>query len=286
VPEAASSTLALELATGPVSWGVDFADAPGNPPWQEVLDGIAAAGFEWTELGPIGFLPPDPADALTARGLRLSGGFVFEPLHDPARRAAVLDVACRTAAAVAGAGGSYLVIIDAVDPIRAGTAGRSDAAPRLGLRAKAELRAGVEAVAAIAAGHGLRPLLHPHVGSHVEFVDEIEPLAEVIDLCLDTGHLAYAGIDPAKGFERWAERVGCLHLKDVDAKRIGGSFWSAVRRGAFRPLGTGSVDFDRVFAELSAHGYAGWATIEQDRAPGGSPLAELVASRRFVEALL
>jgi inosose dehydratase len=280
------SALALRLATGPVSWGVDFAGAPGNPPWHRVLDGIAAAGFEWLELGPLGFLPADPAAPLAARGLKLSGGFVFEPLHDPARREAVLEVAGRTAATVAAAGGTYLVVIDMVDPVRAATAGRSAVAPRLSPAARRELWAGVDAVAAIATGHGLRPLLHPHAGTHVEFLDEIEPLAERIDLCLDTGHLAYAGLAAAELYERWPDRVGCVHLKDFDPRFAGEDYWSTVRRGAFRPLGAGTVDFDRLFAALAAHGFDGWATIEQDRAPGGSPVADLVTSRRYVEERL
>ena len=69
--------MSVRLATGPVSWGVDFADAPDNPPWSEVLDGIAGAGLEWTELGPLGYLPADAAPELARRGLRLCGGFVF-----------------------------------------------------------------------------------------------------------------------------------------------------------------------------------------------------------------
>jgi inosose dehydratase len=45
---------AVELATGPVTWGVDFADAPANPPWSLVLDDIAASGLGALELGPVG----------------------------------------------------------------------------------------------------------------------------------------------------------------------------------------------------------------------------------------
>jgi inosose dehydratase len=276
----------LRLATGPVSWGVDFAGVPANPPWNEVLDGIAEAGFGWLELGPLGYLPADPAAALEARGLRLSGGFVFEPLHDPAQRDHLLEVASRTAATVAAAGGRYLVIIDLVDPVRAVTAGRAEAAPRLSPAQRRLLHAGIDAVAEIAAEHGLRALVHPHAGTHVEFLDEIEPVVERVELCLDTGHLAYAGLDAATLYERWADRVVCLHLKDLDPARLAGGYWAAVRRGAFRPLGEGAVDFDRLFAALAAHGFAGWATIEQDRTPGGAPVADLVASRRFVEARL
>ena len=67
----------IALAGAPVSWGVDFADDPPNPSPSEVLDGIAAAGLEWMELGPPGFLPAS-AEVLAERGLRSVGTFVFE----------------------------------------------------------------------------------------------------------------------------------------------------------------------------------------------------------------
>jgi inosose dehydratase len=97
----------LALGTGPVSFGVDFADEPGNPRWSEVLDGIAAAGYRWTELGPIGYLPEDAGPALAARGLGLTAGFVFEPLHDPARRADTVVIARAVAERVAALGGEF-----------------------------------------------------------------------------------------------------------------------------------------------------------------------------------
>jgi inosose dehydratase len=277
--------VSVRLATGPVSFGVDFAGDPANPPWPQVLDGIAEAGYAWTELGPLGYLPAGAAGALAERGLRCCGGFVFEPLHEPDHRPYLLDVARRTARAVAEAGGRYLLLIDLVDPERARTAGRPDAARRLTGRERTALREALAAAADVAYGHGLRPLLHPHAGTHVEFLDEIEPLLDGVELCLDTGHLAYAGIDPVALYERWADRVGCIHLKDLDGERTGGGFWDAVRRGAFRPLGEGGVDFEGLFAALARHGFDGWAVVEQDRVPGGTPVADLVASRRFVEAL-
>ena len=90
--------MTLELATGPVCWGVDFAEAEGNPPWPDVLDGIVRAGYAWLELGPYGYLPRDPArlrDELESRGLSVAGSFVFEPLHDPSRHTAAVEVAER-----------------------------------------------------------------------------------------------------------------------------------------------------------------------------------------------
>jgi inosose dehydratase len=271
----------IRLATAPVSWGVDFAGTPGNPPWREVLDGIAATGLRGLELGPVGYLPEAPhelAGALAARDLEAIGSFVFEPLHDPGREAAVLATARRACAWIAAAGGRVLVIVDRVSPTRAATAGQPDRAPRLAAAAWAGFRDRLAAVAAIARAAGLDPLLHPHAGTYLEFADEIEPMlaATGLGLCLDTGHLAYAGLDPVS----WAARpdVRHVHLKDFDAARVpdGGGFWDAVAAGAFVPVGAGQVDFAGVLGALRDAGYAGWATLEQDRLPGsGDPVADV-----------
>ncbi len=69
-------TDAIRYATGPVTWGVDFADDPANPPWQEVLDEISASGIGALELGPVGYLPEDPGRLraeLDGRGLTAVG---------------------------------------------------------------------------------------------------------------------------------------------------------------------------------------------------------------------
>jgi inosose dehydratase len=283
----------LRLAGAPVSWGVDFAGRRGNTPWEAVLDGAARAGYAGLELGPFGYLPTEPdrlAAALAEHGLSLVAGFVFEPLHDPARLSGILELAARTAALVAAAGGRHLVIIDLVSPARAASAGRPDAAPRLDAPRRRALHAAVRAVAAVAGEAGLEGVVHPHAGSFIEFADEIEAVAEVAPLCLDTGHLAFAGLDPVALVARFAGRVGLLHLKDVDAGvrgavlARGGGFWEAVAAGVFCPLGAGVVDLDGLAAALRAAGYEGWATVEQDRTPGGDPVADLVASRRALEA--
>jgi inosose dehydratase len=278
----------MRLAGAPVSWGIDFADAPGNPPWRDVLDGIAATGLRGLELGPVGYLPEAPdvlAAELGARGLEAVGSFVFEPLHDPAQRDAVLATARRACAWIAAAGGSVLVIVDRVSPARAATAGRPEATERLTPARWRAFRHCVEAVAAIARAAGLDPLIHPHAGTYLEAADEIEAMlaATRLGLCLDTGHLAYAGLDPV----RWAARpdVRHVHLKDLDGDVLarGHGFWDAVAAGVFCPVGAGVVDFAGVLDALDGAGYRGWATIEQDRvAGGGDPPADV---RRSVAQL-
>ncbi|MBA2513741.1 MAG: TIM barrel protein [Solirubrobacterales bacterium] len=288
--------MAVRLATGPVTWGVDFADTPGNPPWERVLDEIAASGLDALELGPLGYLPEEPAvlrSALDSRGLSAVGSFVFEDLHDPTQAEPILAIARRACAAICAAGGRVLVIIDRPGDRRAQTAGRTQAAPRLGHDAWASMVELIERTAAIATDEGLEPVVHPHAGSHIEFPDEIERLmdATTAGLCVDTGHLAYAGMRAEDVIERYGERVGHVHLKDVDRSILDDAhsteldFWAAIGAGVFCPLGAGAVDFTRVKAALEGVGYAGYATIEQDRTPdSGTPLEDLKASLRALAA--
>jgi inosose dehydratase len=258
-----------------------------------VLDEIAAGPLDALELGPVGYLPEDPAElraALAERSLTAVGSFVFDDLHDPAERPRVVGVAERACAAIAAAGGGVLVVIDSPSVERVAAAGRSAAAPRLDGAGWQELLAGIEAVAAVARAAGLRPAVHPHAGGYLEFEDEIERLLAEIDadqlgLCLDTGHALYAGADPAVLIRRHAARLEHLHLKDVATardRRLG--FWDAVRAGVFCPVGDGELDLHSVHAALADAGYAGFATVEQDRRPGspGRPQDDL---RRSVARL-
>lgn len=280
----------VKLATGPVTWGVDFADAAGNPPWQQVLDDIERSGVGALELGPVGYLPEDPvvlAEALRSRALTAVGSFVFEDFHDPTQGRRIAAVTIRACRAIAAAGGSVLVIIDRPGPTRAATAGRPDDAARLRGLAWRGMLDRFEATASVARDHGLSPVVHPHAGTFVEFEDEIERLLDAtsLDLCLDTGHAAYAGMDPAAALRAYAPRIAHVHLKDVSAnvlrdvraRRRG--FWQAIERGVFCPLGDGAVALPDVIAALAESGYDGFATIEQDRVAGsGSPLHDLLRS--------
>jgi inosose dehydratase len=69
---------------------------------------------------------------------------------------------------------------------------------------------------------GLWPLHHSHVGGVFETEAEITRLLDdlgpdVIGAGPDTGHLAWAGVDPAAFVRRYADRLGGIHIKDVFA---------------------------------------------------------------------
>jgi inosose dehydratase len=287
--------MAIKLATGPVTWGVDFADTPTNPPWQQVLDDITASGLPAMELGPVGYLPEDPDKVktlLAERNLQSAGSFIFDDIHDPAARDRLLDIAERVSRLIAGSGGTILSLIDKPDDVRVATAGRPDAAPRFDADRWSQMVDQLNALAAVARRHGVHPTVHPHVGGYIEFEDEIERLVADtdLDLTLDTGHLAYARIDPAVMIARHADRLAHVHFKDirqdvlarVDEEHL--TFWQAIAAGIFCPVGDGLVDIGAVLAVLDEIGYDGFATIAQARVPGsGAPLDDLLKSVAVIE---
>jgi inosose dehydratase len=289
------------LANAPVSWGVDYADAPENPPWPVVLDEIAAAGYRWTELGPLGYLPTDPAALTTElrrRDLHLTGGFLFEHFHDPGQRDRLVALARRTARTVSGAGGRHLVLIDHPTSERAAVAGRPQLGRRLQQDERRQLVTTLEQVSTILTyDYGLRAVLHPHAATYVEHRDEIDRLLDAIDeailgLCIDTGHCAYAGLDPVELYRETAKRTDYLHLKDVNlsvrdrAITAGLGFDEAVAAGIFCPLGTGVTNFAALHAALVEGNFDGTATVEQDVDPtaAAEALTDARHSLRFLQS--
>jgi inosose dehydratase len=277
------------LANAPCSWGVDFADRPENPAWTRVLDEAAAAGFAAIDLGPVGFFPTDPvqlADELARRNLTLSAGGLFDPLTDPRAFDQVVDKTRRTCAILQKLGAPRLVIIDCVSNERGRFAGRPAQAPRL---AAGDWKAMMDRIVELARiardDYGVKSYLHAHAGCHIEYEDELGRAMsdlpdDLVGLCVDTGHSAYAGFDPIALIRRYGSRVGHIHLKNIDkavhaacvADGIG--FFDAIARGVFCPLGKGVVDFAGVRGALAAIGYHGMAVVEQDVDPTGdaSPL--------------
>ena len=270
--------MGIEVANGPVSWGVDRPDMPGAPPWEEVFDEIGEAGYRLCELGPLGYLPDDNQRVrveLESRGLGVAGSYIFEALHDRARHDEIADVTKITCARIAALGGRYLVVIDVVSDERGATAGRSAAARRLQGADYDALLTGLRMATGIAMDHGLTPVLHPHSGSYIEFEDEIERvLADTADdglqLCIDTGHFIYAGVEPVQFLAGHRDRTPYLHFKDINPvvhQKVlsdGIGFFDAISLGVFVPVGQGMVDFGALAAEL-ANGFDGPGTIEQDR---------------------
>ena len=122
---------------------------------------------------------------------------------------------------------------------------------------------------------GLWPLHHSHVGGVFETEDEIVRLLDdlgpdVIGFGPDTGHLRWAGVDPAPFIRRYAGRMGGIHLKDCFAdflerdRRAGLSYHEVQRtKRLWAEPGKGVIDFGAVLAAIPDD-YDGDYMIEVD----------------------
>jgi inosose dehydratase len=289
------TTSADKIAGAPISWGV--CEVPG---WgyqlapDRVLTEMQQVGLAATEFGPDGFLPADPArmaGLLAAHHLIAVGGFtpvvLHEPGHDPAPEIERL--------------------LDGYDAAHAGVLVLSAATGRDGYDARPDLDeagwkrllANLDRLTALAAARGVSAVLHPHVGTMVERGEEVQRVlaGSGISLCLDTGHLLIGGTDPAELTRQAPERVAHTHFKDVNDQiaaqvRSGRlTYTEGVRRGMYRPLGSGDVDFAAIVSHLRNRGYDGWYVLEQDtiltgEPRGEGPVAEVRQSAGYLRALL
>jgi len=273
------------IATAPISWGV--CEMPGwgyQLPVEAVLEEMAATGFTHTELGSLGYLPPEPTElraVLERHSLSLLGGFVPLVLHDPAQMQSTRHAAAEAAALISGGGGRFFVSCAVSHPDnwrQMPLAGRQWAAV-------ADALAEVEQ---IAAEHGLIQALHPHFGSLVETDAETDQVlhASGTALVLDTAHLLLGGGDVAEMAKRYLDRIALVHIKDVNlgiAAQVSAgelSLMQGVQRGLFPPLGQGGLPIAEIVDLLEKSGRDLWYVLEQDAAIAeGDPSA--IARLRF-----
>lgn len=294
--------MSIRIGNAPCSWGVEFAQDERNPTWQTVLEQCSRAGYKGIELGPVGFMPEDPAqlaDALAEHSLELIGGVVFRAFHDKSQWDDVMDGAVRTCKALKAHGASHFVLIDSIAAQRAPTAGRASEAAQMDSADWKAYVGRIETVAKLGRDeYGLIPEIHPHAGGFMDFEPEVERLLNEIDpellkICIDTGHCTYAGFDPVAFMQRHIDRITYVHFKNTDAKvkadaianRTG--FYDACGQGIFCNLDEGEVDFPAVRQLLLDTGYEGWCTIEQDCDPTLEPDPERDArvNREYLQSI-
>jgi inosose dehydratase len=299
----------VRIANAPCSWGVlEFEKSAAAPSADQVLDEIAATGYEGTELGDWGFLGTDARQLqsdLDRRQLALVGAFIAVPLTDAAAHDQGAATAVRTARLLAAAASQPPVIVlsDATAdvPDRTARAGRIKPEDRLTPAAWNVVAVGAEQLArAVRDATGLRTVFHHHCATYVETPAEIDALMErtdpeLVGLCLDTGHATYGGGDPLEILLRHTARIWHVHFKDCSrsiADRARAERWDyleAIRQGVFCELGQGQVDFSGLIAHLQSIGYRGWIVVEQDVVPcmgtSGAPAASAHRNRQFLRSL-
>jgi inosose dehydratase len=288
----------MRIATAPVNWNND--DVTDYRPWTPypaLLDEMVAAGYTATEWGMN--MEKDARrlrEDLNNRNLQLLGGFVRLELRNPDRKSAEIERGIELATFFRDSGATYLIVADSGDARRLSEAGHVNPAGGLTAERWRALGSGLNELGNRLGPHGVQVVFHNHVGTYVETQDETARLLEetdpqLVSWCLDCGHLAYGGGDNLEMLERYDNRVGYVHIKDLDksileqAKTHGWSFAQALKSYISSPLGQGAARIPDVVEKLRLADYDGWLVIEQDTAPD-DPTETARKNREYLEHLL
>ncbi|WP_129660040.1 sugar phosphate isomerase/epimerase family protein [Rothia uropygialis] len=290
----------LIIGTAPDSWGVWFAEDEQQTPWQRFLDEVAEAGYKWIELGPYGYLPANPetlARELKERDLSISAGTVFTAFHrgadqwdtawEPARQVAELTAAM---------GAHHVVVIPAL--WRDDKTGEALEERTLTEQQWEDLAAGHDKLGQrLQREFGLYQQFHSHADSHVETMEQIEKFLAMTDpklvtLCLDTGHAEYGGASSVELIEKYPERIGYLHLKQVHPDTLAKvraedmTFKDATAAGVMCEPPYGLPDLREVIEAAEKLGRPLYGIVEQDMYPVANLDVPLPIASRTCKYLL
>ncbi|HNR21750.1 MAG TPA: myo-inosose-2 dehydratase [Steroidobacteraceae bacterium] len=270
--------MTIELGINPITWTND--DLPGlgaDIPLETCLREARAAGYTGVELG-----RKFPRDArslgpiLAAHDLRLVSGWYSLRLLERDIDAEFAAMAAHLAL-LAALGSTVMVVCEVTGCIHGELGARLSRRPHMPPQRWAEFGDRLTRLARRMQDAGMRMAYHHHMGTVVQSGADVDALmkhtGEEVGLLLDTGHLTYAGENPARFATSYAARIVHVHCKDVRAEVLArarnrdASFLDAVLQGVFTVPGDGSVDFPAALGPLARAGYDGWLVVEAEQDP-------------------
>ena len=138
-------------------------------------------------------------------------------------------------------------------------------------------------------GAGLKLCYHNHAFEFASAGEGSGTLMDVLMANTDPKHLgwemdifwvAVTGNDPVDWLKKYSKRVALLHVKDK-AGDVAKRFDENVPRGAFKEVGSGSMDLKRILHTATETGVKHFF-VEQDSTPG-DPLASVKISASYLK---
>ena len=241
--------------------------------FEEAFGDLAAIGFTAVKADiPDGMTASEYAGWISGYGLTPSLSLFNSPFDETIDISDEIERAMRFAAGQVESGLDRTMVSSLALPARVATPGVGADFDKDRLALAIE-NCGI--ICQVLQSQGLRPLHHPQVGGVFETEREIGELletlgADVIGFGPDTGHLRWAGMDPAAMIGRYADRIGGIHLKDCfpdfldPVARSGLNYHQvATSKRLWAEPGRGIIDFDAVLAAMPEN-YDGDYMIEVD----------------------
>lgn len=283
------------IACGQVTWHNNDEDA--------ALADIAAAGYEGAPPKlPAGVTAADIHARLERAGLKAAPPYYAASFWDSEHEQAILkradelgrlvqEIGC-TELYVAAGGGGFQAPSGAA---RSAAAGHVSADDMMSDGEFEQFARTLTDFGRITLKYGVRICFHNHVGTVIETRGELDRLMELCDddavfLGIDTGHLAWAGMDVVEVCSVYRDRILTMHLKDIvesvraTGAREGWDYDTFARNGVFAELGDGSVDFVGVKGVLDEVDFRGWLVVETDVTSLPTPLDSARISRDYLRS--
>ena len=286
----------VKLGIAPIAWtNDDMPDLGKENTFEQCVSEMALAGFTGSEIG--GKYPTDTEilkKALDLRGMEICNcwfsSFLISRPYEETEKEFIkqTDFLKTMGAKVIGVSEqSYSIQGKMEQPVWEGKHVMDDREWKL-------LVEGLNKLGKIAKDKGMLLTFHHHMGTVIQTEEEIDRFMKEVDpnlvyLLFDSGHLSFAGIDPAKVLGKYIDRVKHVHLKDirkplvVKSKTEQWSFLKGVREGVFTVPGDGDVDFTPIFRILEENRYEGYVVVEAEQDPAiANPLEYAIKARKYI----
>jgi inosose dehydratase len=288
----------IRFGVTPTLWANDdFPDIDIGIPFGQIVSEMALAGFAGTSRG--GKYPQDPKilkAELDLRGLVISEPwvstyFTIQDMHEATVRNFDREIDFLLAM-----GSGDMVLAELGGAVHQQPVALLPNSPKFSDTQWKLLGDGLNKLGAKARRHNIKMCYHHHMGTGVMSMADVHRLASVTDsdlvsICLDTGHLHFAGGDCMEFIETFSGRIKHVHLKNVRqpvmdrvyAENL--SFKDAIKEGVFTVPGDkeGCLDFEAILRSLAAKRFEGWMVVEAEQDPAKAvPLKYAMMARQYL----
>lgn len=290
-----SSLQKIKLGIAPIAWtNDDLPDLGKENTFEQCISEMALAGFTGSEIG--NKYPKDVKElkkALDLRGIKICNAwfstFLTTKPYEETEKEFIKHISF-----LKELGADVVGVSEQGHSVQGTDLSVFDNKYVLNDKEWIMLCEGLNKLGKIAKDMGITLTFHHHMGTSVQYFDEIDKLMkgtdkEYVNLLFDTGHLAYCGVDPYEVAVKYKERIKHIHLKDIrqevvdEVRNNKYSFLTGVRKGTFTVPGDGVIDFEPIFNLFKESGYDGWMVVEAEQDPAvANPLEYAIKARKYI----
>ena len=285
----------------PTVWSNDdFPDIDIGIPFGQIVSEMALAGFDGTSRGHK--YPSDPAllkKELDLRGLKFSEPWVSTYFTINGMYDKTIESFDKEIRFIQEMQSGDMVLAELGNSSHQQPIALVPNAPKFTDEQWEKLGEGLNTLGRKAKAQGIKMCYHHHMGTGVMTPKEIDRLAEVTDpdlvsLCLDTGHLHFAGGDCLDFIEKYHDRIKHVHLKNIRQHVMEHSltnelsFKESIEAGVFTVPGdpAGCLDFKAILEALAKKDFEGWLVVEAEQDPAkANPLEYAKMARDYLREI-